>query len=55
LRHARRDLKEGRFPRAVAADKPNVFALTEGNRRAVKDDLSAVFDGKVIRARDDCV
>ena len=27
LGHARRDLEEGRFARAVAADKPNVFAL----------------------------
>ena len=54
LRHAGRDLEEGRFARAVAADKPNVFALPEGNRGAVEDDLSAVFDGKVVRARDDC-
>ena len=54
LGHARRDLEEGRFARAVAADKPNVFALAKGNRRAVEDDLSAVFDGKVVRARDDC-
>ena len=43
-----------RFARGVAADKPNVFALTEGNRRAVEDDLSAVLEGKVVRARDDC-
>src|SRR5436190_1922310 len=54
LGHTRRDLEEGRFARAVAADKPNVFALLEGNRRAVEDDLMAVLDGKVVRARDDC-
>jgi hypothetical protein len=54
LRHARRDLKKCRFARAVAADEPNVFALGEGNRRAVEDDLGTVFDGKVVRACDDC-
>ena len=54
VRHAGRDLEEGRFARAVAADEPNVFALGEGNRRAVENDLGAVFDGKIVRARDDC-
>src|SRR5438034_6821581 len=54
LRHAGRDLEEWRFAGAVAADEPDVFALGEGDRRAVEHDLSAVFDGKVVRARDDC-
>src|SRR5207249_12067800 len=54
LAHTRRDVEEGRFARAVATDEPNVFALPEGNRRAVEDDLRAVLDGKVVRARDDC-
>src|SRR5207302_3176347 len=54
LGHAGRDLEEGRFARAVAADKPNVFALAEGDCRAVEDDLSAVLNGKVLRTRDDC-
>jgi len=54
LGYTRRDLEEGRFARAVATDKPNVFALREGNRRAVEDDLTAVLDGKVVRARNDC-
>ena len=42
------------MPEPLRADKPNVFAFGEGNRRAVEEDLSAVFDGKVVRARDDC-
>ena len=54
LRHTGRDLEECRFARAVAADEPDVFALGEGDRRAVEHDLGAVFDGKVVRARDDC-
>jgi len=54
LRNARRDLEEGRFARAVAADEPDVFAFSEGNRRAVENDLGTVFNGKIVRARDDC-
>ena len=54
LRHAGCDLEERRLARAVAADEPDVFALGERNRRTVEDDLGAVFDGKVVRARDDC-
>jgi len=50
--HACRNLEKGRFARAVAADKPNVFALVKGNRRAVEDDLSAVLNGKIVRTRD---
>ena len=54
LGYARGDAEKSRFARAVAADQSDVFAFVESNRRTVEHHLSAVLDGKIVRARDDC-
>ena len=52
LHHARRDLQESRFARAVAPNQADAFAFQDRDRGPIEHDLVAETHNQLSRARD---